>query len=200
MFQRRLPARPFRALLIGALTAVAASTAGAAEDSRQSPNAPYAFLIGHWDVAPESGGAPTLTTLFRFGPKDSYIWFAVNELADGAERPHLEGMFVWNSVHKKFDMLVATGLNGPGFEEQGSLSIEPDGTVVREITAFFPEGTLGMGQSAATPTSGTAKFRQTFKAVGPDRILTSVMRESAKGWVATFPGSDRLVMTRRKAG
>lgn len=136
--------------------------------------------------------------MFRYGPKESYIWFAVNELANGAESPHLEGMFVWNSVHKRFDMLVAIGMNGPGFEEQGSLSVEGDGTVVREITAFFPQGTPGMGQSAPSPSSGTARFRQTFKAVGPDRVLTTVMRETARGWVATFPGSDRLVMTRRK--
>ena len=86
--------------------------------------------------------------MFRYGPKESYIWFAVNELANGAESPHLEGMFVWNSVHKRFDMLVAIGMNGPGFEEQGSLSVERDGTVVREITAFFPQGTPGMGKNA----------------------------------------------------
>ena len=138
-----------------------------------------------------------MTTLFRYGPKESYIWFAVNELAGGAEQPHLEGIFVWNSVHKKFDMLVATGMNGPGFQEQGSLSVEPDGTVVREITAYFPAGVLGMGMSAESSKTGTAKFRQTFKATGPDRILTTVLRETPKGWVATFPGSDHLVMTRR---
>jgi hypothetical protein len=40
-------------------------------------------------------------------------------------------------------------------------------------------------------------FRQTFKAIEPGKILTTVMRQSDHGWVATFPGSDHMIMTRR---
>ena len=35
---------------------------------------------------------------------------------------------------------------------------------------------------------------------GADRILTTLMRHTATGWVPSFPGSDRSVMTRRKPG
>jgi hypothetical protein len=48
------------------------------------------------------------------------------------------------------------------------------------------------------PEGGVAHFRQTFKAQTADRVLTSLMRESEAGWVPTFPGSDRLAMTRRE--
>ena len=43
----------------------------------------------------------------------------------------------------------------------------------------------------------TAHFRQTFKAAGPDKIFTTVMRQTDNGWAPTFPGGDHLVMTRR---
>jgi hypothetical protein len=55
-----------------------------------------------------------------------------------------------------------------------------------------------MGMPAAGADGATARFRQTFQPDGPDRIKTRVLRETKDGWVATFPGSDRLVMTRRK--
>jgi hypothetical protein len=42
-------------------------------------------------------------------------------------------------------------------------------------------------------------FRQTFKPDGPDKLITSVMRETNdKSWVATFPGSERLIMVRKQ--
>ena len=54
-------------------------------------------------------------------------------------------------------------------------------------------------RAGASPAGATARFRQTFQPDGPDRIKTRVLRETKDGWVATFPGSDRLVMTRRKS-
>jgi hypothetical protein len=42
-------------------------------------------------------------------------------------------------------------------------------------------------------------FRQTYRPDGTDKFLTSVMRETNDGsWIATFPGSEKLVMKRRK--
>jgi hypothetical protein len=164
-----------------------------ADASNGGPYAPYAFLIGQWDVAAEGGGPAVARSLFRWGPKQSYIWYATSLLSGGEEEPHFEGMLLWNPVRKNLDMLLALDLEGGGrVQEQGSISIRPDGTVVREITAY----SAGPGKDDTPGT--TTRFRQTFKATGPDRILTSVMRKSAQGWVVTFPGSDRLVMTRRR--
>ena len=80
------------------------------------------------------------------------------------------------------------------------VSVAPDGTVVRDVTAYYSEGLRPIGQLPAGPRGATARFRQTFKAAGPDRVLTAVMREDGRRWVATFPGSDHLVMTRRPKG
>jgi hypothetical protein len=72
--------------------------------------------------------------------------------------------------------------------------------VVRDITAYYSEGVRMMGESRPIgPEGATAKFRQTFKSTGFDTILTTLMRQTEGGWVATFPGSDRSVMSRRAA-
>jgi len=174
--------------------------AGAAEPApvpRQY--APYAFLIGAWDVAPD-GGPPIGVARFRWGPNGAYIWYSQSLLEDGAERPHFEGVLVWNGVRRKLDMLLSVDLDRGLVAESGTLGIQPDGTLVREITAIYSEGAGAMGGKPAGPEGATARFRQTFRREAPDRIATRVLRASGKGWVATFPGSDRLVMTRRAAG
>ncbi len=178
-------------LLLAAL--LASGTAGAAEPSDQGPYAPYAFLIGQWDVVPESGGPAVARSVLRWGPKRSYIWYETSLMQGETETPHFEGMLVWNPLRKNLDMLLTLDLEGGGrMQEQGTVSIGADGTVVREITAY----SAGVAGSGSTGTIG--HFRQTFKASGPDRIRTSVLRKSGQGYVATFPGSDRLAMIRRK--
>jgi hypothetical protein len=109
------------------------------------------------------------------------------------------GMLLWNGVHENLDMLVALDLNGGRSQEQGDFVIEPDGTVVRRITAYFSEGLGTADGTRVGPGGSTATFRQTFKPQGADTLLTTVMRETPGGWVPTFPGSDKLVMKRRKA-
>ncbi len=154
------------------------------EASAPSPYAPYTFLIGDWDISPE-GQPPTIVFRFIWGPKQSYIWCVGSLLEAGKEVPHFEGMLVWNAARKNLDMLFALGMDGSGLQEQGSMFVDKDGSIVREITAVGPQG--------------SQHFRQTFKAERPDRVITSVMRETKDGWKATFPGSERLVMSRRPA-
>lgn len=189
MTRRTLRKMVFAAVLVGGVAH--------AELPPETPYASYEFLIGQWDIAPQAGGPAVARALLRWGPKNSYIWYAGSLLINGAERPHFEGLLVWNGVRKNLDMLLALDLEGGRIQEQGVVLVQPDGTVVREVTASYSEGTRPIGQPAAGPKGATARFRQTFKRDGADRILTSVMRESGQGWVATFPGSDRLVMTRR---
>jgi hypothetical protein len=121
-------------------------------------------------------------------------------LANGEEQPHFEGLLVWNGVQRNLDMLLALDLEGGLLSERGVMSVESYGLVVRDMTAFYSEGTRPIGKKVVGPQGSTARFRQTFKRVRPDRILTTVMRESEHGWVATFPGSDHLAMTRRAKG
>jgi hypothetical protein len=157
----------------------------------------YEFLIGEWDVKATDDGPPAAIIHVRWGPNHSYIWYASSLIFDGREEPHLEGMLVWNGVRKNLDMLFSMDLRSGRVQEQGTMSVDPDGTIVRNITAVYGEGTRGFGLPVVGPEGATVHFRETYKKVGPDKILTSAMRESENGWVATFPGSDHLVMTRR---
>jgi hypothetical protein len=181
-------------MVAGLICAAAIAATGV---TTKSPYAPYEFLIGRWDIAPEPGGPPVARASFRWGRGNSYIWYAGSLLVEGAERPHFEGLLVWNGVRKDLDMLLTLDLEGGRVQEQGRVFVEKGGIVVREITATYSEGARPIGQPVAGPAGATARFRQTFRKIGPDRISTQVMRESGCGWVATFPGSDRLVMTRR---
>ena len=161
--------------------------------------APFAFLIGTWDLAAQPGGRPVATQRFKWGPNQSYIWSSGSLFIDGKETPHFEGMLVWNGVNKNLDMLVAMDLQSGRAQEQGTFSVSADGTVVRDIKGVFSEGVRPMGAPEVGAQGATEHFRQTYKAQSADTLVTSVMYETASGWVPTFPGSDHLFMTRRPA-
>jgi hypothetical protein len=191
--------------LLGSFAAVGlgllGSTAARAdqEGTTPTPYVPYAFLIGEWDVGPIGGKAAAVARL-RWGPAMTYIWYSGALLVEGREQPSWEGMLVWNGVRKNLDMLlVLEPSSGNLVQEQGSVHIEPDGTVVREITVFYSEGNAmpPTWDKAAGPAGASAEYRHTFKPDGPDRILSSAMRKAENGWVPSFVGSDNLVMTRR---
>ena len=74
---------------------------------------------------------------------------------------------------------------------------QEDGVVVREIAAYYSEGARTPDGAVVGARGASARFRQTFKAAGPDKIKTSLMRKGPNGWAATFPGSDKALMTRR---
>ena len=162
--------------------------------------AQYEGLIGTWDVTAPEGGPPIAVQRFSWGPGHSYIWYAGGFIApDGKEVPHFEGMLVWNGVHKNLDMLLTMDLRSGRAQEQGTFSVAPDGTIVREITGVFSEGVTPIGEAQVGADGMSKHFRQTYKPDGADKLITSVMRETNdKSWVATFPGSEQLIMVRKK--
>lgn len=166
----------------------------------QAQYAPYTSLIGVWDMIPESGGEPVGRLTFRWGPNKAYIWCAQSLLVKGKEYPHFEGMMGWNGISKKLDMLLSLDLMYGRTLEEGTFSVQPDGSFVREITSTYGEGTVPIGGNVVGPEGQSAHFRQTFTVVDANTMLTSVMRETEKGWVPTFPGSDHLKMTRHTNG
>jgi len=189
------------ALTLAAFTAPAQSQPPpAATESDASTSElfrPFEILVGEWDVRATDDRAVAAIIRVRWGPNHSYLWYASSLLFDGHEEPHLEGMLVWNAVHKNLDMLFSMDLRTGKVQEQGTMSAQADGTIVREITAIYGEGAHGMGMPPIGPEGATAQFRETYKKISDDKILTSAMRKTKTGWVATFPGSDHLVMTRR---
>ena len=144
------------------------------------PYAKYEFLIGDWRG---QVGGTNLREEFRWGPNKSYIFFSTYMAAYGKpEQLHFEGMMVWNAKTDVLDYVVAVE-PGSGVQEKGIIRAEPGGTIVREVELTDARGKTG-------------HFRQTFQLNGADAVTTSVMRQTAKGWEPTFPGSDRITLTR----
>jgi len=148
-------------------------------------------------VIPPGGETPVAVQRFAWGPNQSYIWYSGSLVMNGKEQPHFAGMLMWNGVHKNIDMLLAMDLQSGRAAEQGTFSVADDGSIVREINGIFSEGVQPIGGAPAGPDGMIEHFRQTYRQKGSDTVLTSVMHETAQGWVATFPGSDRLIMKRR---
>jgi hypothetical protein len=179
-------------LLLAVVLAAPAAAAG--------PYAPYEFLIGDWNVS-VAEGPPAMVARFSWGPNRSYIRYAASLLTAKGEEPHFEGVLMWNGVAKNLDMLLMLDLSErASVQERGTLSLAPDGTLVREINASYSEGATPIGGQKAGANGTTVHFRQTYRRLTPDKIATSAMRETPQGWVPTFPGGDRMVMTRRAPG
>jgi hypothetical protein len=161
------------------------SPASDGERSRQNEAAyaSYAFLIGEWDTG-VPGASPAFRQSFMWGPGNAYIWFVVHTLESGGPRLHQEGMMTWNAANKNLDFLFVHEPGSLG-QESGIVRVEADGAVVRETTLTGGDGTQN-------------HFRQTWRRTGSDTAVTSLLRRKADGtWAPNFPGSDKLVMTRR---
>jgi hypothetical protein len=177
-----MPIRMRHLVAVAAVAVLAAGPAAAALD-------PYAVLeplVGEWDVGP-AGGPPAFVERFTWGPNRGYLWMSV-ALLRGAEPEHLhfEGPIVWNASTRRFDYLFAVE-PGSLTQERGEFRIEADGSIVRDVVLTSANGT-------------TAVFRQTFRSFGDGRFESTLMRETAEGWLPTFPGSDSLAMVRRAGG
>lgn len=168
-----------------AITPAAALQAQASKlASSASPYEPVAWLIGDW-IADEGGNRIRQT--FRWGPKESYLMYSTYTAMNGRpEALHFEGIVVWNAKSSNYDYIFAIE-PGSGAQEKGTISVQPDGLVVREVELTAPDGR-------------SARFRQTFKQTGENDAATSLMRETAAGWQPNFPGSDRIEMKRKPAG
>jgi len=160
---------------------VLAQQAPPAATAAANPYAPYDWLVGDWTA---QAGPGVLRELLTYGPNRSYIRFSVfTAPVNGPEHLHFEGIAMWNGKTRMLDYLFAVE-PGSGVQENGTIRAEADGTIVREVELISPTGKVGT-------------FRQTFRRAGPDRMVTTLFRQTGKGWEPTFPGSERIEMTRR---
>ena len=172
--------------IFAAALSLASGIASAEPERTGNPYAPYAFLIGEWDTAPQDAAVAGIRQSLRWGPSNSYIWYAVTMRQPGQTKDHLhqEGMMTFNAQRKALDFLF---VQEPGSfaMEQGTVHVEADGSIVRETVAIDGNGT-------------ETQFRQIFRRTGANTAITSLMRKRADGsWTPTFPGSENLIMTRR---
>jgi len=102
-----------------------------------SPYRPYETLIGAWDVG-QAGRPAQLVLRFGWGPAHSTITYAAAELTPNGERPHFDGVLMWNGATHALDTLVMLDLSpGASIQEQGAFALQPDGSFVRDITATY---------------------------------------------------------------
>ena len=149
-----------------------------------NPYTAYEFLIGDWYSRPAGGPDIAIHQNFRWGTRQSSIFYTTSTSMNGSpEAVHFEGMLVWNGATHNLDYVVALE-PGSGGQEKGTMHVEADGSVIRDVTMTGADGRV-------------AHFRQTFRRTGPDTAMTSLMRQTATGWEPNFPGSDNIAMTRR---
>lgn len=175
-------------LAIGCATAEAQQAPASAlpQSAGINPYAPYEFLIGEWDTTGSGVGPTVAVQRFRWGPGRSYILYSTATVdAEGHEHLHFEGIIVFNAATRDMDFLIALE-PGSLSQEHGTLQIETDGLIVRNVTLVAADGSV-------------SHFRQSFRASGSNSAATALMRlTAAGGWEPSFPGSDNLVMTRRQ--
>jgi hypothetical protein len=143
--------------------------------------APYEWLIGDWVTREQN---MSIRQSFKWGPARSYIAYSTyTQPAGRPETLHFEGIMVWNGATRMLDYVFAIE-PGSGGQEKGTVRAEPNGSIVREVELTTADGKI-------------AQFRQTIWRSPDGQVATSLMRLTARGWEPNFPGSDKIVMTRR---
>jgi hypothetical protein len=167
---------------LGALGTAPAIAQQASPPTAVSPYAPYDWLIGDWYA---QAGPGMIREQITYGPNRSYVKYSVFTAAsaEAAQHLHFEGIALWNGKTKVLDYLFAVE-PGSGVQENGTIRAEADGSIVREVEFIDAKG-------------GVGTFRQSFVRTGPNSAITTLLRKTATGWVPTFPGSEKIELTRR---
>ena len=179
-----------RLVLIGLAGCLAAPTIANAHSVTQThfletarPYAPYEFLIGDW-YSKLASQSVVIHQQFKWGPGKSYITYASYLVLPGKpEQLHFEGMMVWDGKSKALDFLFALQ-PGSGAQEKGTVTVQADGTIVRDIAMTASDADLD-------------HFRQTFRKIPGGKVITSMMEETVKGWKLDAPGE--IVMEKARA-
>jgi hypothetical protein len=159
---------------------------------------PYRFLLGEWEIGPE-GQPPFMVMRMNFGRNESYLWYSASLVHGGTEEVHFEGMLLWNGVRGNLDLLLSLDPARGRVQERGIMRAEADGMLVREIIGTYSSGETLMWNGQRVGHHGAEiQFRQTYRAISPDEVLTVIMRKEGDSWVPTFPGSDHIIMRRKK--
>ena len=180
-----------RLLLIHAAALLAAPTIASAHSVTQThfletakPYAPYEFLIGDW-YTKLAGQDMVIHQQFSWGPGKSYIMYATYMALPGKpEQLHFTGMMVWNGKSKALDFLFSLQ-PGSGAQEKGTVNVQSDGSILREIAMTAPDGDLD-------------RFRQMFRKLAGGKVATRMMKQTGTGWKLDPPGE--IVMEKTSNG
>ena len=147
--------------------------------------APYAFLIGDWDSNVPLSRPFAIVQSYHWGAQHAFIEASASVRHPGqADDLHFSGILTWNQARQNLDFLFMHE-PGTGGQEAGSVHVDADGAIVREITETTGQGVVRHG-------------RQTFRRISDGRLVTSMTHQNADGsWAPNFPGADNVVMVRR---
>jgi len=181
------------ALVLAATSPATAHEIKTSKAATSNPYAPYAFLVGDWNVSASARAAPFVTLRFHWAPHHAYLQYG----AYIGQEPHFEGMMMWNGAHHNLDALIAMDMERGLVQELGTVAMI-DGAAVRDSIATYSEG-VSAGGPLAGPSGATNRTRQTMRPVDADHIDLSFEIKTPSGWKPAMPGGDHLLMTRAKA-
>jgi hypothetical protein len=144
------------------------------------PYAPYEFLIGDWYTQIDQN--TVIHQQFAWGPGKGSMNYATYFSASGKpEHLHFGGMMIWNGKSHALDYVFAVEPDS-GIEEKGTFTRQPDGSIVREVTATYPDGRV-------------TQNRQTFRKLQDGTISMDLLDRKPSGWASSLPAGKAIVMS-----
>ena len=175
-------------IIVGA-AALVASTQGNAHAVQQNHflatakvYAPYEFLIGDW-YTKLPGENALIHQQFSWGPGKGSISYATYfGPPDHADHLHFGGMMVWNGKSRLLDYLFAVEPDS-GVQEKGTFAVQPDGTIVREVEATYPDGKV-------------TQNRQIFRKMADGTVSMDLLDRKPSGWASSLPAGKPIIMSK----
>ena len=180
----------FKPLLIIGVAAVLVAPASASAHAVQQnhylatakPYAPYEFLIGDWYTKLPQENV-LIHQQFAWGPGKGSISYATYFNAPGQqEHLHFGGLIIWNGKSKALDYLFAVEPDS-GTQEKGTFTVQPDGSVIREVGATYPNGNV-------------TQNRQTFRKLPDGNVEMDLLDRKPSGWASSMPAGKPIIMSR----
>ena len=144
------------------------------------PYAPYEFLVGDWYTKLDPN--TVIHQQFAWGPGKGSINYTTYFTAAGKpEHLHFGGMMTWNGKTHAVDYLFAVEPDS-GVQEKGTFTVQPDGSVVREVEATYPDGKV-------------TQNRQTFRKLPDGTISMDLLDRKPSGWASSLPAGQPIIMS-----
>lgn len=144
------------------------------------PYEPYEYLIGDWYTKLDPN--TVIHQQFAWGPGKGSINYATYFTAGGKpEHLHFGGTMIWNGKTKALDYLFAVEPDS-GIQEKGTFTVRPDGSIVREVEATYPDGKV-------------TQNRQTFRKLPDGTISMDLLDRKPSGWASSLPAGKPIIMS-----
>ena len=146
--------------------------------------APYEFLIGDWYTKLPEGNM-VIHQQFSWGPGRGSINYMTFFGPPGREEHfHFGGFMAWNGKSRALDYLFAVEPDS-GVQEKGTLMVQRDGSIIRDILETHPDGTVEHN-------------RQTFRKLADGTVSMDLLDRKPSGWASSLPAGKPIIMSRTR--